>query len=25
VTDTNPEDKYQALQRYSRDLTEAAR
>jgi ATP-dependent Clp protease ATP-binding subunit ClpB len=25
VTDPNPEDKYQALQRYSRDLTEAAR
>jgi ATP-dependent Clp protease ATP-binding subunit ClpB len=25
VTDVNPEDKYQALQRYSRDLTEAAR
>src|SRR6266404_4899566 len=25
VTDQNPEDKYQALQRYSRDLTEAAR
>jgi ATP-dependent Clp protease ATP-binding subunit ClpB len=25
VTDANPEDKYQALQRYSRDLTEAAR
>src|SRR5438876_1036928 len=25
VTDENPEDKYQALQRYSRDLTEAAR
>ncbi|MGH7323894.1 MAG: ATP-dependent chaperone ClpB [Candidatus Rokuibacteriota bacterium] len=24
VTDPNPEDKYQALQRYSRDLTEAA-
>jgi ATP-dependent Clp protease ATP-binding subunit ClpB len=25
VTDPNPEDKYQALERYSRDLTEAAR
>ncbi|MDR3210856.1 MAG: ATP-dependent chaperone ClpB [Planctomycetota bacterium] len=25
VTDANPEDKYQALQRYSRDLTEQAR
>jgi ATP-dependent Clp protease ATP-binding subunit ClpB len=25
VTDQNPEDKYQALQRYARDLTEAAR
>src|SRR5206468_879632 len=25
VTDQNPEDKYQALQRYSRDLTDAAR
>jgi ATP-dependent Clp protease ATP-binding subunit ClpB len=25
VTDPNPEDKYQALQRYARDLTEAAR
>lgn len=25
VTDPNPEDKYQALQRYSRDLTELAR
>jgi ATP-dependent Clp protease ATP-binding subunit ClpB len=25
VTDPNPEEKYQALQRYSRDLTEAAR
>ncbi len=25
VTDPNPEDKYQALQRYSRDLTDAAR
>jgi ATP-dependent Clp protease ATP-binding subunit ClpB len=25
VTDPNPEDKYQALARYSRDLTEAAR
>ncbi len=25
VTDQNPEDKYQALQRYSRDLTELAR
>jgi ATP-dependent Clp protease ATP-binding subunit ClpB len=25
VTDQNPEEKYQALQRYSRDLTEAAR
>jgi len=25
VTDPNPEDKYQALQRFSRDLTEAAR
>jgi ATP-dependent Clp protease ATP-binding subunit ClpB len=25
VTDPNPEDKYQALDRYSRDLTEAAR
>ncbi|HEU5321485.1 MAG TPA: Clp protease N-terminal domain-containing protein, partial [Methylomirabilota bacterium] len=25
VTDPSPEDKYQALQRYSRDLTEAAR
>src|SRR5206468_4179020 len=25
VTDENPEDKYQALQRYARDLTEAAR
>src|SRR5207245_11477670 len=25
VTDPNPEDKYQALQRYSRDLTEPAR
>jgi ATP-dependent Clp protease ATP-binding subunit ClpB len=25
VTDPNPEDKYQALQRYSRDLTAAAR
>jgi ATP-dependent Clp protease ATP-binding subunit ClpB len=25
VTDQNPEDKYQALERYSRDLTEAAR
>ena len=25
VTDQNPEDKYQALQRYSRDLTEEAR
>jgi ATP-dependent Clp protease ATP-binding subunit ClpB len=25
VTDPNPEDKYQALKRYSRDLTEAAR
>src|SRR6267142_1378428 len=25
VTDPNPEDKYRALQRYSRDLTEAAR
>jgi ATP-dependent Clp protease ATP-binding subunit ClpB len=25
VTDENPEDKYQALQRYSRDLTELAR
>src|SRR6185295_12975424 len=25
VTDPNPEDKYQALQRYSRDLTEAVR
>jgi ATP-dependent Clp protease ATP-binding subunit ClpB len=25
VTDQNPEDKYQALTRYSRDLTEAAR
>jgi ATP-dependent Clp protease ATP-binding subunit ClpB len=24
ITDQNPEDKYQALQRYSRDLTEAA-
>ncbi|HXH82651.1 MAG TPA: ATP-dependent chaperone ClpB [Candidatus Tectomicrobia bacterium] len=25
VTDPNPEDKYQALQRYARDLTDAAR
>src|SRR5437879_9012801 len=25
VTDQNPEDKYQALQRYSKDLTDAAR
>jgi ATP-dependent Clp protease ATP-binding subunit ClpB len=25
VTDENPEDKYQALQRYARDLTDAAR
>ncbi len=25
VTDQNPEDKYQALQKYARDLTEAAR
>jgi len=25
VTDQNPEDKYQALKRYSRDLTEEAR
>src|SRR3954464_11749139 len=25
VTDQNPEDKYQALERYTRDLTEAAR
>ena len=25
VTDQNPEDKYQALEKYSRDLTEAAR
>src|SRR3989304_5333592 len=25
VTDPNPEDKYQALQRYSRDLTDLAR
>src|SRR5262249_54392743 len=25
VTDQNPEDKYQALQRYARDLTELAR
>jgi len=25
VTDQNPEDKYQALQRYAKDLTEAAR
>ncbi len=25
VTDQNPEEKYQALQRYSKDLTEAAR
>jgi ATP-dependent Clp protease ATP-binding subunit ClpB len=25
VTDQNPEDKYQALERYSKDLTEAAR
>jgi ATP-dependent Clp protease ATP-binding subunit ClpB len=25
VTDPNPEDKYQALERYSRDLTDAAR
>jgi ATP-dependent Clp protease ATP-binding subunit ClpB len=25
VTDPNPEDKYQALQRYAKDLTEAAR
>jgi ATP-dependent Clp protease ATP-binding subunit ClpB len=25
VTDANPEEKYQALERYSRDLTEAAR
>src|SRR5438105_4995077 len=25
ITDPNPEDKYQALQRYSRDLTELAR
>src|SRR6267143_1269781 len=25
VTDQNPEDKYQALRRYSRDLTDAAR
>jgi ATP-dependent Clp protease ATP-binding subunit ClpB len=25
VTDQNPEDKYQALQRYARDLTDAAR
>ncbi|HEX8155254.1 MAG TPA: ATP-dependent Clp protease ATP-binding subunit, partial [Thermoanaerobaculia bacterium] len=25
VTDQNPEDKYQALERYARDLTEAAR
>src|SRR5205085_8352485 len=25
VPDQNPEDKYQALQRYSRDLTDAAR
>jgi ATP-dependent Clp protease ATP-binding subunit ClpB len=25
VTDQNPEDKYQALERYSRDLTDAAR
>src|SRR5215510_42588 len=25
VTDPNPEEKYQALQKYSRDLTEAAR
>ena len=25
ITDQNPEDKYQALQRYSRDLTELAR
>src|SRR5438874_2165506 len=25
VTDQNPEDKYQALQRYTRDLTDAAR
>ena len=24
VTDQNPEDKYQALERYGRDLTEAA-
>ena len=25
VTDQNPEDKYQALERYARDLTELAR
>ena len=25
ITDPNPEEKYQALQRYSRDLTELAR